>query len=266
MNLVPLEQALDPARFGGKAATLARALNAGLPVPAGYALDTELVDAIALGQAHDAGTLESCARTLTAPFAVRSSVVGEDGAQHSFAGIHLTRLDTTHSELVAAIRAVRDSAHSPAAKAYRQKRGITGSTRAGVILQRLIPADRAAVVFTRDPVSHADTIVIEAGYGLGEALVSGQIVPDRYVLSPTGALLSRKLGDQDFSLILRDGELQWRELDVERQRFCLNDRDLARIAALVLALERVWSAPHDLELAFVGDTLYLLQRRALTGS
>lgn len=272
MTPATLDAARDAARFGGKAAALARALGAGLPVPGGWALDTTLVEAVAAGDRAASAAVDATIVAATAGdpgpaalYAVRSSAVGEDGADSSFAGQHLTRLGVAASGVVEAVRAVRKSVHAPAALAYRARRGIAGPPRAGVVVQRLIAADRAAVVFTRDPVTGHDVVVIEASHGLGETVVSGAVVPDRFVLHRDGRPLARTAGDKDVALMVRDGRVV--EVPIAgdaRQSLCLDDQQLASIHALVLAVDAVWPGPHDLEIAFAANRLYLLQRRPLT--
>jgi pyruvate, water dikinase len=262
----PLSQAGDAQRFGGKAAALARALGAGLPVPPGWALDHHLVDALAAGSAAAAQALRACLAGVSAPLAVRSSAVGEDGGAHSFAGQHLTRLGVAAADVAAAVIAVRSSVHAPAALAYRARRDIAGPPRAGAVIQELVAAEVAAVVFTRDPVRGDDTILIEASVGLGESVVGGAVVPDRFVLDRGGRVLSRQAGDKDSALVWRDGRVT--EITVDgpaRAALCLDDAQLARIHQLVIEVDRVWPGPHDLEIAFRGrEQLYLLQRRPLT--
>ncbi|HZJ67774.1 MAG TPA: PEP/pyruvate-binding domain-containing protein [Kofleriaceae bacterium] len=255
--IVPLAAAGDAAVFGGKAAALARGLAAGLPIPdgIGIAADAPL--------ARDA--VVRSVELLAAPFAVRSSAIGEDGEHHSFAGIHLTRLGVARDEIEDAVRAVRESVHSAAALAYRARRRIGGVPRAAVLIQPLIAVDVAAVVFTRSPISGRDEIVVEASLGLGESIVAGTIVPDRFVLDRAGGLVDEFTGDKDVALVVRDGIVV--EIEVsspQRSAPCLSRSQLAEIVELIGAIEAVWPGPHDLELGFAAGRLYLFQRRPQT--
>lgn len=262
-----LEQADDAQLFGGKAAALARALQAELPVPGGWALDHTLLDAIAAGDPDAALAVVDWVARGPGPFAVRSSAVGEDGTSSSFAGQHLTRLGVAPEDVLAAITAVRESVHAPSALAYRARRGIAGPPRAGVVVQEMIAADTSAVVFTRDPRDGRDVVVIEASFGLGESVVNGSVIPDRFVLDRGGGLLSCQAGDKDCASLLVGGRVVEQQIAAPRSTtLCLDQARLAQIHHLISDVDRVWPAPHDLEIAFLGERIHLLQRRPLTSA
>lgn len=149
-------------RVGGKAAGLARLGELGLPVP----------PLIVLAVGEELDDLESVVARLGEPLAVRSSAIGEDGDERSAAGQYETVLDVRASGLLDAVARVRSSTER--AEAY----GAGGDV--AVVIQRQIPATRAGVAFSRDPVTGADEIVIECALGGGEAIVSGEVTPDRY--------------------------------------------------------------------------------------
>src|SRR5262249_46459353 len=117
-----------------------------------------------------------------ATFAVRSSGLDEDGRGHSFAGIHETELDVPRSGVARAVRRCRASAQSRLAATYRQARGIEARGIA-VLVQVMVRARASGVAFTLNPATGADEIVIDSAFGLGEALVSGRIDPDEYVVA-----------------------------------------------------------------------------------
>ncbi|OFW22411.1 MAG: hypothetical protein A3H97_16725 [Acidobacteria bacterium RIFCSPLOWO2_02_FULL_65_29] len=122
MKPTPLIDALDEKHFGGKAASLARLLRAGLPVPPGFALATTDVEAVFDGLAD---ALTHLRLEFAGPCAVRSSAIGEDSEGASFAGQHLTLLNVRHEDHVAdAVLKVRESAHTESARAYRRTLGI----------------------------------------------------------------------------------------------------------------------------------------------
>jgi len=261
---VALADAVDASRFGGKAASLAQALRAGLPVPGGFALEARQVEAIAGGAGDAVAQLRARAAGMGALLAVRSSALGEDGPASSFAGQHVTVLGVRPEEVADAVVAVRDSASAAGAVAYRAKRGIAREARIGVIVQELVPAEVSAVVFTRNPVDRSDHILVEASWGLGESVVSGAVIPDRYVLAPSGRVVSRTIGEKDTAKVVRDGAVWDVDLLDERDKDCLGDDDLARIHALVQEVDRVWTGPHDLEVAIALGRIYMLQRRPVT--
>ena len=267
MTVAPLDQRLDPARFGGKAAQLADAARAGLPVPAGVALSVALVNAVARGDPSAAGEIERAASSLHPPLAVRSSAVGEDSDDASFAGQHLTCLNVRlAADAAAAVREVRHSAHDEAALAYRARIGIDEPPRVAVLLQELVDADCAGVLFTRNPLDGAEELVVEAAWGLGEAVVAGLVTPDRFRVRRDGTVLERVAGLKDVAVVRSpDGGTRQAAIEDKRARtLCLTDRQLAELAQLGERCERVFGGARDIEWAYARGTLHLLQCRAIT--
>ena len=264
--MLPLADVTDPMAFGGKAAALGSAIRAGLPVPNGVALSVDTVEAVVRADPDDVPALHSvCAGG--GPRAVRSSAVGEDSAGASFAGAHCTVLGVCDPEaVVAAVRRVHASADAPQARAYRAQLGL-GPARMGVVVQELVPADVAGVLFTRNPVTGAAERVIEASWGLGEAVVAGLVVPDRYRLDVRGRVLERVTGEKDVAV--RAGPGGAREIavdDAEVHAPCLDDAQLAELHALAEACDAVYgTGDHDIEFAFHAGAVFLLQRRPITG-
>jgi pyruvate,water dikinase len=264
--MLPLADVTDPMAFGGKAAALGSAIRAGLPVPNGVALSVDTVEAVVRADPDDVPALHRvCAGG--GPRAVRSSAVGEDSAGASFAGAHCTVLGVCDPEaVVAAVRRVHASADAPQARAYRAQLGL-GPARMGVVVQELVPADVAGVLFTRNPVTGAAERVIEASWGLGEAVVAGLVVPDRYRLDVRGRVLERVTGEKDVAV--RAGPGGAREIAVdgaEVHASCLNDVQLAELHALAEACDAVYgTSDHDIEFAFHAGAVFLLQRRPITG-
>jgi pyruvate,water dikinase len=256
---------LDDRVFGGKAAQLAVAMRAGLPVPAGVALPFGFVAAVAAGDARQ--QLAAVLRMLDFPLAARSSAVGEDSEQASFAGQHLTRLNLrSEPELVDAVCAIWDSARSPSALAYRERLGLPREPKMAVVVQELVDADSAGVLFSRNPLDGSDELVIEAAWGLGESVVAGLVTPDRFRLRRDGAVVERIPGLKDVAVrIDPQGGARQIKTPVELARvLCLDDAQLGALHALALRCDEVFGGSHDLEWAFAGDRLYLLQRRTLT--
>ena len=270
--LIPFGSSMDAQLYGGKAARLSEALCAGLPVPAGFALHPDYVARVAQGN------LTSDERTALehalAPFkegavAVRSSAVGEDGASASFAGQHASFLNVRGLDgVLSAIARVWASGQTEAARRYRARMGIAGEPRVAVIVQALVPAEVAGVLFTVDPVSGSgDSFLVEASWGLGEAVVGGLVTPDRYVIARTGELLERHLGRKDVAMVADEhgGTLEVAITDPMRvQGACLGEQALVRLAALGAACERLFGAGQDIEWAEARDKLSLLQCRPVT--
>ncbi len=266
----------DPARVGGKAASLSR-LSHAYPVPPGFCLpasDRELALTTTL-RASVASAYTALARRVgreEPAVAVRSSAVDEDGALASFAGIFTSYLNLRGlEELLDAIQKCWASAADPRVQAYRAERGddtnIDINAGVGVLVQALIPADAAAVVFSVNPTSGArDELVINANWGLGESVVGGLVTPDTWVVQRPGLSAVRfRVGDKRRMTVRFDGGT--REVPVLRRlrrRPCLDDAQVRQLGELALRLEQETGGPVDIECAFEGDRLYLLQCRPIT--
>jgi pyruvate, water dikinase len=264
---LPLADVCEEARFGGKAAQLGAALRAGLPVPPGVGVPVDVVAAVAAGDEVAATCCRAACAALASPaVAVRSSAVGEDSARASFAGQHLTRLNVTGDVLAAAITDVWRSGRSESALAYRRRLGLDGVPRVGVVIQVMIDAECAGVLFTRNPIDGRDERVIEAAWGLGETVVGGLVEPDRYRLARGGAVLETVIGYKDVQIRFRSGG-DTRACAVEPDRRhvpCLDEVRLRMLDALATRCEACFDGAHDIEWAFAGGRLFLLQRRAVT--
>jgi pyruvate,water dikinase len=268
MRWSQLIDATEPERFGGKAVSLARALRAGLPVPPGVALADSFVAAI--GEGNQAATAELAQLPLPcgAELAVRSSAVDEDSASASFAGQHTSKLGVLPGEtLREAVRAVWRSGFCDGALGYRDRLGLDQSPRMGVLIQPLINARVAGVLFTRNPVTGANERLIEAAWGLGESVVQGRVVPDLYRLSVDGTLIQQTLGDKPTETRpLATGGIAEQPVPDERAAApTLNRDELQALHKLALQCDQVWNCDHDIEWAFAHDgTLHLLQHRPIT--
>lgn len=267
MSILPLESAADPAVYGGKAAHLGAALRAGLPVPPGYAVS---VDALARVEAGDAGTharLHAIFEELGPPVAARSSAVGEDAEEASFAGQHVTALNlTTPHAVIDGLRRVYESAHTEAALGYRKKKGIVAPIQVAAVVQKLVDPICAGVLFTKNPVTGAHEHVIEAAWGLGETVVAGLVTPDHYRVGRDGRVLEVRPGEKDLA-VRRSASGGTEEVDVDpllMHARCLDDAWLGRLHDLATRCEAHFGASLDLEWARVGDTLYLLQTRPIS--
>ena len=203
------------------------------------ALETSLARLAAVSP-HEAGTDRL--------YAVRSSGVAEDGASASFAGLHDTELGVSRDAVEGAVLRCWASLWSDRALDYRRRRDLEldGGSMA-VVVQALVPADAAAVVFTRHPVTgSSDVLLINAVRGLGEAMVSGTVTPHSIVVEKaTGSVVESDRGDAEAGEPL-DGVV------------------VADLAALCQAVELAFGAPMDIEAAHASGTWYLLQARPIT--
>lgn len=251
MTILPLSEVNGDALplVGGKAANLSILLGAGLPVPAGFCITTEAfrrgMDAALGGEIASAYAALGGERV-----AVRSSATAEDLPEASFAGQQETFLNVCGAEAVLeAVRGCWQSLFSEGAVAYRRDRGIPDSSVAmAVLVQRMVDAEAAGVLFTLNPVTGAlEEIVIEAACGLGDQVVSARVTPDRYRL--------RRRAPHE--LIGVEGSAT---------TALLTAAPLAELARLGLTAERLLGRAADVEWALAGGRIYLLQARAVTAA
>jgi pyruvate,water dikinase len=266
-EVVPLVAAEDESRFGAKATGLGAAARAGLPFPPGIALSGTFVDAVAAG--HDLATelLVTAAASLPTPLAVRSSATDEDGADASFAGQHLTLLNVPSvDDLTAAVREIWWSANSDSAITYRQRVGLFARPSIGVVVQSLLAPDVAGVMFTQNPINEADERLIEASWGLGEVVVAGRVIPDTFRIDRDGTVLERTAGFKKIAIhaAADGGTVEERVAPELVEALCLDDDQLAQLNALAEQCDQVYGPARDIEWAFAGGQLYLLQCRAIT--
>ena len=251
------ESAHDELVVGGKAASLSR-LAARFRVPSGFVATPE-TDARAIADAYE--TL-GCPRV-----AVRSSAVGEDGLDHSFAGQLETFLNIAGTEAVVdAVARCRASAESERVLDYLRQRGL-GQTFVSVLVQELVEADVSAVAFSVNPITkEADEVVINASIGLGESIVGGLVTPDEIVVSKRSlAVVTYKVGSKERMIVAADeGTLELEVPALLRNRPALAHEQAVEVAKLAVELEDFTGHPVDVECAFRGATLHLLQSRPIT--
>ncbi len=266
-NVVPFNKARETSLYGSKAVGLGDAARQGLPVPPGVALSGDLVEAIASGEDRAIEKVAKAIAALLPPFAVRSSAVDEDGAAASFAGQHLTLLNVhSASDVAEAVRDVWWSANSDSAITYRQRVGRFTRPSVGVVVQTLLNPAAAGVMFTENPVTGADERVIEASWGLGEAVVAGLVIPDHFRLDRSGQVLERKAGRKHIAIrsLPNGGTFEEPVPPAQVNQLCLDDTQLAALGELALQCEKVYGPRRDIEWAFQDGELYLLQCRAVT--
>ncbi len=285
---------------GGKGASLARMAELGLPVPPGFVVQaTALAESLSDGGDELRGVLAEGAGERAAEraqelvqaiepspelieavreahaelgdevhVAVRSSACAEDSETASYAGQQETYLHVRGAEAV--MDRVRDcwaSFFSERALFYREKKGSLDDIAMAVVVQRMVAADAAGVLFTMDPVRRRrDRMVVEAVFGLGEAAVSGQVTPDHFVLARDGQVKKEKLTVQPFAIVSApDGGTVERELDPdEGGEPAVDPETLKALAALGADLEERLGTPQDIEWAVEDGELFVLQARPVT--
>jgi pyruvate,water dikinase len=267
---------------GGKAAHLSR-LAARYRVPPGFCLTTEAYtrwatghDAVGVGLPELRESISNAYQMLAeqcgmaAPgVAVRSSAVDEDGHGASFAGQYDTYLNIVGAEAVAgAVLRCWASSRNERVLAYRREQGLpVDGVRLAVLVQQLVPADASAVAFSANPITgDQGEAVINACWGLGESVVSGAVTPDTInVRKSDMAITTRQVAEKLRMTVAANGAA--REVNVPRllrNQPALTDDQIAEIIRLALALEQETGWPVDVECAYQGNTLYLLQCRPIT--
>jgi pyruvate,water dikinase len=250
---------------GGKGASLAAMTVAGLNVPPGF-----VVRANAMASCVDAEALGACATRLDweaaqtlvrvaepprreigeayerlgGAVAVRSSACAEDSEEASFAGQQETFLDVEGvDEVCNRVVECWASFFSERALFYRSQKGSLGDLEMAVVVQTMVDAEKSGVLFTVDPVARRlDRVLVEAVYGLGEQVVSGEITPDHYITDRTGEVKAERLVHG--GVLTRD--------------------ELRTLVEAGTSLEGRFGMPQDIEWAIAGGTLYLLQSRPVT--
>ncbi len=204
------------------------------------------------------------------PVSVRSSATAEDLPEASFAGQQETLLNVIGIEAVlAAVQRCFASLWTDRTTQYRSSLGIApGSVRLAVVVQRMVEAEVAGVLFTANPLTgKRRQAVIDANPGLGEAVVSGATNPDHFVVqTATGEIVERHLGDKQ--VIIRaaaGGGTERIEAGASRARACLSDEQLHTLAALGARVETLYGTPQDIEWAIdASGQVFLLQARPIT--
>jgi pyruvate,water dikinase len=204
-----------------------------------------------------------------AAVAVRSSATSEDTGETSFAGMHETFTNVTGADAVLdSVIKCWASAYGLRVIAYRKSRGMTEEPALAVVVQSMLDAARSGVMFTADPAtSDRAAIVIEAAFGLGEAVVGGLVEVDTYTLAKPGPRLRQvRIGHKAFKIV-RDRERGERRValaDDEAERRVLTDAEIEHVAQLGLRVEKHYGAPQDIEWAEAGGRFFLVQTRPIT--
>jgi len=201
--------------------------------------------------------------------AVRSSAVAEDSQQASFAGQQETFLDVRGVDAVLeGIRACWASFFSPRALFYRARKGSLDDLAFAVVVQELVVPEKAGVLFTADPVQRRrDVLVVEAVWGFGESLVSGEAIPDHYEIERTSGRVLRAIVPVKRTMTARGehGGLVERAVPEHLQRArVLDDRELVALRELAEQVEAFFGLPQDVEWAIGRGELFVLQSRPIT--
>ncbi|MDI7274593.1 MAG: PEP/pyruvate-binding domain-containing protein [Anaerolineae bacterium] len=296
-------------RVGGKGASLARLVSAGLPVPGGFHVTTaayrrfvaendlqpRLIAALAGVNASVPASLEAASARIRELFsqaslpseiaqavahaytalpgepavAVRSSATAEDQPEFSFAGQQETFLNVRGvPALLEALQRCWASLWTARAIGYRLQRGIGPEALAmGVVVQALVPAEAAGVLFTAHPVTgRRDQAMISAAWGLGEAVVTGAVTPDTLIVDKaSGRVLERQTADKQVMTVAVEAGTEERPVPAEQRcAAVLDDPAAARLTGLGVRIEELYGRPMDVEWALAGGEFAIVQARPIT--
>ena len=201
--------------------------------------------------------------------AVRSSATAEDLEGASFAGLQDTYLNVTGTDhILAAIRKCWGSLFTSRVLVYRQKKGFDHSVvKLAVLIQKMVDATVSGILFTRDPNTGENHMIIEAGWGLGEAIVGGEVTPDHYVVDgATQKIVHKQISEQKVRIVRADGGGNRREeIPADDRRLQkLSDQRLARLVSLARVIESHYRRPMDVEWCGDANALYIVQARPVT--
>ena len=295
---------------GGKGASLARLVAAGLPVPDGFHVTTEayrqfvdendlqprILAALESADRDRPATLETASQTIRELFsqanmppaiagaiarayaglagqsptvAVRSSATAEDLPGLSFAGQQETYLNVRGAEgVLEAVRRCWASLWTGRAISYRERHEIDqGGVSLAVVVQLLVPAEAAGIMFTANPVTgRRDQATISAAWGLGEAVVGGLVTPDTITVDKaTGAVLGRETADKQVMTVRVESGTEEQPVPEElRDAPVLDDEQAAELVRLGVQIEALYGMPMDVEWALADGTFAIVQARPIT--
>lgn len=290
----------DEERFGAKSASLGELIGAGVPVPPGFALPAESYRAAVEGVDLTGGDPEKCSSAIHAtplpqslreelaasyeelasatgdpspPVAVRSSAIGEDSEEATFAGQQETYLWVRGvDQLYEAVRNCWASLYSPEAVSYRADMAAEDQAPAmGVTVQLMVDAAVSGVMFTCNPLNgDPSTVAVNASWGLGLSVVGGEVTPDEYRISKvTREVLSRSVGPKEVEYLPDPSGSGATQVEVPAERraeACLDEEQLGLLADVARKIESHFGDHQDIEWAIArgGGELYMLQARPVT--
>ncbi len=199
--------------------------------------------------------------------AVRSSATAEDLPEISFAGQQSSFLNVKDVEnLIDAVKKCWASLYEPRAIFYREKHGFKNPSIA-VVVQQMIDADKSGVMFTVDPITGENVMVIEAIWGLGEYLVLGEISPDHYIVDKAGKVIQEKIGKKPIALV-RDhktgNSAQIKIPDGKNEVRVLTSEEISKLVKYGKQLEEHYRAFQDVEFAINKSNIWIVQTRPVT--
>lgn len=213
--------------------------------------------------------VESQFSSLNSEFvAVRSSATAEDGADHAWAGQLESYLNTTQDTLLEKVQHCWASLFTPRAIFYRFEKGLDATKiSVAVVVQKMVNSEKSGIAFSVHPVTEdRNQIIIEAGFGLGEAIVSGSVTPDSYVVEKEPRrIIDINVSNQTRALYRKSGGgNEWIDLGDKAELQVLNEQEILALSEIILTIENHYGFPCDIEWAYEGGHFYITQSRPIT--
>lgn len=200
--------------------------------------------------------------------AVRSSATAEDGAEHAWAGQLDTHLNTPKEDVLRNVQRCWSSLFTPRAIFYRFEKGLHGTAiSVAVVVQKMVQSEISGIAFSVHPVTEdRNQLIIEAGFGLGEAIVSGQVTPDSYVVEKQPRrIIDVNVSEQSRGLYKKaGGGNEWQELGNRGRAQVLTEAQILELSELIIHIENHYGFPCDIEWAYEGGKFYITQSRPIT--
>lgn len=197
---------------------------------------------------------------------VRSSANCEDGRKNSFAGKFDTFLGVNEENVLSRVKGCWASLYSERVLRYQRMKKITSNGKMGLVVQEIVNPDTAGVMFTR--AIHGEAIgktLIEAVYGLGESLVSGEVTPDKYIVGSSGDIAKELGSKSDFYTFSDSFEKVLLSTPTKlRSKFALSDVEVFQLYQVGKRVQKSFGVPQDIEWAIKDSLIYLLQTRPIT--
>ena len=201
--------------------------------------------------------------------AVRSSATAEDGQEHAWAGQLDSFLNTTEKDLIGKVQHCWASLFTPRAIFYRFEKGLhTTQISVAVVVQKMVNSEISGIAFSVHPVTEdRNQLIIEAGLGLGEAIVSGQITPDSYVVEKEPRrIIDVNINTQARALYrVKGGGNEWQTIpEPKASSQVLSEVQILELSNIILGIEKHYGFPCDIEWAFEASKFYVVQSRPIT--
>lgn len=202
--------------------------------------------------------------------AVRSSATAEDGADHAWAGQLDSYLNTTKENLLEMVQSCWASLFTPRAIFYRFEKGLDAThISVAVVIQKMVNSEKSGIAFSVHPVTEdRNQIIIEAGLGLGEAIVSGAITPDSYVVTKEPQKIIDVNVNKQNKALYRSTELgfnKWKDLlETEVNEQVLTKDQIIELSNIIITIEKHYGFPCDIEWAYENNTFFVVQSRPIT--